>query len=76
MNSGKYYEHEAFLSLLLSRFVFPCNISAPIFSILVNLARSMRLTLARVGFHGFSLLMWINNSPRFLFYLNFFGGLI
>ncbi|KAK4706710.1 hypothetical protein R3W88_033722 [Solanum pinnatisectum] len=46
MNSGKDYEHEAFLSLWLSRFVFPCKIGAPIFSIVVSLARGMRLELA------------------------------
>ena len=46
MNSGKDYEHEAFLSLWLSRFVFPCKIGAPVFSLAVNLARGMRLALA------------------------------
>ncbi|KAG5595553.1 hypothetical protein H5410_036785 [Solanum commersonii] len=38
MNSGKDYEHESFLSLWLSRFVFPCKIGAPVFSIVVKLA--------------------------------------
>ncbi|KAH0651504.1 hypothetical protein KY284_031416 [Solanum tuberosum] len=46
MNSGKDYEHQAFLSLWLSRFVFPCKIGAPVFSIAVSLARGMRLALA------------------------------
>ncbi|KAH0651503.1 hypothetical protein KY284_031415 [Solanum tuberosum] len=46
MNSGKDYEHKAFLSLWLSRFVFPCKIGAPVFSISVSLARGMRLALA------------------------------
>ena len=46
MNSGKDYEHEAFLSLCLSRFVFPCIVGSPIFSIDVNMARGMRLVLS------------------------------
>ena len=46
MNSCKDYEHEAFLSLCLSRFVFPCKVSAHVFSIAVSLARGMWLTLA------------------------------
>ncbi|KAG5585755.1 hypothetical protein H5410_046189 [Solanum commersonii] len=41
MNCGKGYEHEAFHSLWLSRFGFPCKIGAPILSIAVNLARGM-----------------------------------
>ena len=46
MNSGKDYEHEAFLFLWLSRFVFLSKVGAPIFSIAVNLARGMRQALA------------------------------
>ena len=46
MNSGKDYEHEAFLSLWLSRFVFPCIVGSPIFSIAFNMARGMRLALS------------------------------
>ncbi|KAL3333508.1 hypothetical protein AABB24_033534 [Solanum stoloniferum] len=46
MNSDKDYEHEAFLSLWLSRFVFPCKIGAPVFSIAISLARVMRLALS------------------------------
>ncbi|XP_060189488.1 uncharacterized protein LOC132618455 [Lycium barbarum] len=50
MNSGKKFEHEAFLSLWLSRFVFPGNecdkIGRHVFSIAVNLARGSRLALA------------------------------
>ncbi|KAF3671127.1 putative E3 ubiquitin-protein ligase RHA2A-like [Capsicum annuum] len=50
MNSGKDFEHEAFLSLWLSRFVFPGNeydkIGKHVFPIAVNLARGTRLALA------------------------------
>ena len=46
MNSCKDYEHEAFLSLCLSRFVFPCLVGSPIFSIAFNMARGMRLALS------------------------------
>ena len=46
MNSGKDYEHEAFLFLWLSRFVFLSKVGAPIFSIAVNIARGMRQALA------------------------------
>ncbi|KAK4713548.1 hypothetical protein R3W88_019455 [Solanum pinnatisectum] len=48
MNSGNDYEHEAFLPLWLSRFVFPCKIGALVFSIVVILARGMLLALAPV----------------------------
>uniref|UniRef100_K4BQI5 Aminotransferase-like plant mobile domain-containing protein n=1 Tax=Solanum lycopersicum TaxID=4081 RepID=K4BQI5_SOLLC len=46
MNSCKDNEHEAFLSLCLSRFVFPCIVGSPIFSIAFNMARGMRLALS------------------------------
>ncbi|KAK4341839.1 hypothetical protein RND71_037655 [Anisodus tanguticus] len=50
MNSGKLFEHEAFLSLWLSKFVFPGNeydkIGTHVFSIAVNLARGTRLAFA------------------------------
>ncbi|XP_055823287.1 uncharacterized protein LOC129891827 [Solanum dulcamara] len=50
MNSGRDYEHEAFLSLWLSRFVFPGNeydkIGTHVFPIAVNLARGTLLALA------------------------------
>ena len=46
MNSCKDNEHEAFLSLCLSRFVFPCIVGSPIFSIAFNMARGMRLVLS------------------------------
>ncbi|KAK4706709.1 hypothetical protein R3W88_033721 [Solanum pinnatisectum] len=42
MNSGKDYEYEAFLSLWLSRFVFPSKINARVFSIAVSLARGSK----------------------------------
>uniref|UniRef100_A0A3Q7J8R2 Aminotransferase-like plant mobile domain-containing protein n=1 Tax=Solanum lycopersicum TaxID=4081 RepID=A0A3Q7J8R2_SOLLC len=45
MNSAKDYEHKYFLSLWLSRFVFPCKVGDPVFSITVNLDRGMRLAL-------------------------------
>ncbi|XP_049343197.1 uncharacterized protein LOC125807513 [Solanum verrucosum] len=52
MYSGRNIEHEAFLSLWLSRFVFPGNeydkIGTHVFPIAVNLARGMRLALAPV----------------------------
>ncbi|CAN4102738.1 unnamed protein product [Withania somnifera] len=52
MDSGKVFEHEAFLSLWLSRFVFPGNeydkIGKHVFPIAVNLARGIRLALAPV----------------------------
>ncbi|KAL3508504.1 hypothetical protein ACH5RR_027905 [Cinchona calisaya] len=50
MESGKRYEHEAFLSLWLSRFVFPGNefdqIGEHVFPIAVHLARGTRIALA------------------------------
>ncbi|XP_009781168.1 uncharacterized protein [Nicotiana sylvestris] len=50
MNSGHRFEHEAFLSLWLSRFVFPGNeygkIGIHVFPIAVNLAKGTRLALA------------------------------
>ncbi|KAM3396251.1 hypothetical protein P3S68_005257 [Capsicum galapagoense] len=50
MNSGRDYEHEAFLSLWLSRFVFPGEqydkIGTPVFHVAINLARGKRLALA------------------------------
>uniref|UniRef100_M1DF35 Aminotransferase-like plant mobile domain-containing protein n=1 Tax=Solanum tuberosum TaxID=4113 RepID=M1DF35_SOLTU len=45
MNSGRNFEHEAFLSLWLSRFVLPGKIGSPVFSIVVNLAKGMLLAL-------------------------------
>uniref|UniRef100_A0A3Q7HI82 Aminotransferase-like plant mobile domain-containing protein n=1 Tax=Solanum lycopersicum TaxID=4081 RepID=A0A3Q7HI82_SOLLC len=52
MYSGSNIEHEAFLSLWLSRFVFPGNeydkIGSHVFPIAVSLARGMRLALAPV----------------------------
>ncbi|KAM3396253.1 hypothetical protein P3S68_005259 [Capsicum galapagoense] len=50
MNSGRDYEHEAFLSLWLSRFVFPGEkydkIGTHVFRVAINLARGKRLALA------------------------------
>ncbi|CAN4122255.1 unnamed protein product [Withania somnifera] len=52
MDSGKVFEQEAFLSLWLSRFVFPGNeydkIGKHVFPIAINLARGTRLALAPV----------------------------
>ncbi|KAL0399244.1 UNVERIFIED_CONTAM: hypothetical protein Sradi_2267700 [Sesamum radiatum] len=49
MESGSVFEHEAFISLWLSRFVFPGNhldgISSHVFSIAIHLARGRRLAL-------------------------------
>ncbi|KAL3503476.1 hypothetical protein ACH5RR_037925 [Cinchona calisaya] len=50
MESGRRYEHEAFLSLWLSRFVFPGNefdqIGEHVFPMAVHLARGMKIALA------------------------------
>ncbi|CAI9088438.1 OLC1v1022765C1 [Oldenlandia corymbosa var. corymbosa] len=50
MDSGRKLEHEAFLSLWLSRFVFPGNafgkIGEHVFPIAVNLSRGIRIALA------------------------------
>ncbi|KAM3308316.1 hypothetical protein P3S67_010060 [Capsicum chacoense] len=50
MNRGRDYEHEAFLSLWLSRFVFPGNgydkIGSHVFPLAINLARGTLLKLA------------------------------